>query len=79
MNNGISLLKIISGLSKTLNIANQILPIYKQVKPLISNYKNTLNKLPLNQNQKSSPQNNTPEATIIAEQKNPTNKPTFFQ
>lgn len=37
MNNGSSLLKVVNGLSKTLNIANQMIPLYKQVKPIISN------------------------------------------
>lgn len=37
MNNNLSLIKIIGGISKTLNVANQIIPIYKQVKPIITN------------------------------------------
>ena len=36
MNNNLSLIKIIGGISKTLNVANQIIPIYKQVKPIIT-------------------------------------------
>lgn len=36
MNNGLSLVKIITGLSKTLSIANQLLPLYTQIKPIIS-------------------------------------------
>ena len=35
--NSLSLGKIIGGLSKTLNIVNQALPLYKQIKPIISN------------------------------------------
>ncbi len=34
---GLKLPKILNGLQKTLNIANQIIPIYVQVKPLIKN------------------------------------------
>jgi len=36
MNNGISLVKIISGLSKTLGIVNEFLPLYKKIKPTIN-------------------------------------------
>lgn len=34
---GLSLTKIIGGLSKTLQIANQIIPIYQKAKPAIAN------------------------------------------
>lgn len=30
--------RIIGGLSKTINIANQVIPLYKQAKPLISGF-----------------------------------------
>lgn len=30
--------KIIGGLSKTINIANQVIPLYKQAKPLINGF-----------------------------------------
>ena len=35
--NNLSISKVISGISKTLNIANQVIPLYQQVKPIISN------------------------------------------
>lgn len=34
---GLTLPKILGGLQKTLNIANQLIPIYTQVKPMIKN------------------------------------------
>ena len=34
---GLSLTKIIGGLSKTLQIANQVIPLYQKAKPMISN------------------------------------------
>ena len=34
---GITFTKVLSGLSKTLSIANQVIPIYQQAKPLIQN------------------------------------------
>lgn len=33
----LSFTKIISGISKSLNIVNQVIPLYKEVKPIISN------------------------------------------
>lgn len=37
MNNSFSILNILNGLSRTLNFANQMIPIYKQLKPIIAN------------------------------------------
>lgn len=39
---GLSFGKIVSGISKTLNVANQMIPIYQQAKPLLSNAKGAL-------------------------------------
>lgn len=36
---GLSITKIIGGLSKTLQIANQVIPLYQKAKPMISNAK----------------------------------------
>ena len=36
-NTGLTTTKIISGISKTLNIANQAIPIYKEIKPMVGN------------------------------------------
>jgi len=60
MNNGLSILKVVNGISKTLNIANQMIPLYKQVKPIIANSNKIVNGLKnLNINQsKSSNTNN---------------------
>lgn len=35
--NGLNLTKIIEGISRSLNIANQIIPLYEQTKPMIQN------------------------------------------
>ena len=45
MNNKLSIINIISGLSKTLNIANQMLPLYKQIKPYIIKTNNMLSNI----------------------------------
>lgn len=39
---GLSLSKVISGVSKTLNVANQMFPLYMQAKPIIQNARGTL-------------------------------------
>jgi hypothetical protein len=41
MNNNFLLVRFLSGFSNTLKIANQIIPLYKETKPLVSNIKNT--------------------------------------
>ena len=70
----LSLLKIINGLSRTLNIANQMLPLYKQIKPLINNSNKIFNSLrninhPINNNNKE-----IKEIKAIS-----SSSPTFFQ
>lgn len=37
-----TLSKILGGLSKTLNVANQVIPLYQQAKPLIGNARSIL-------------------------------------
>ena len=72
MNNALSLTKIINGLSKTLSIANQLIPIYKQAKPYI-NKLNNINIPTLTLNNQVT-QKTTPET-----KKDYNNQPTFFQ
>ncbi len=36
---GLSLTKVIGGVSKTLSVANQLIPLYVQAKPIINNAK----------------------------------------
>lgn len=67
MNNNLSLTKIISGLSKTLNIANQMIPLYKQVKPILQKTNELITKQPTKQTAENAKVNNQ------------TNSPTFFQ
>lgn len=77
MYNNFSLLQLIGGLSKTLNIANQMIPIYKQVKPLISNSKNVLSnlqKLNINKATNINKQSISNTQNIVSN----TNSPTFF-
>lgn len=68
MNNNLSLTKIINGLSKTLNIANQMIPLYKQVKPIILKTNEIINK-------PSSPK----KVEKQQDEETTNNLPTFFQ
>lgn len=83
MNNNLSLIKIIGGISKTLNVANQIIPIYKQVKPIITNSSKYLSQF-----QSSILNNKTPikeqsfnDTTLNSQNASPiqNNGPIFFQ
>lgn len=40
---GLTIGKVFSGISKSLNVVNQLIPIYREVKPVIGNAKNILN------------------------------------
>ncbi len=42
---GLSLTRIIGGISKTLNVVNQVIPIYKEAKPLVSSARNAMSLL----------------------------------
>ncbi len=79
---GFTLSRIISGLSKTLQMANQIIPLYQKARPAIQNARNMLGILKemnkssdkVNQNQgnsKSQTLNSTKEKTF-------SDTPTFF-
>lgn len=79
MNNNI-LNTVLSGLSKSLNIANNIIPIYKDTYPLIKKGKNLLNKnnspkIKQNLNNNS---NNNHDNNINPKKKNLSNNPKFF-
>ncbi len=39
---GLTLSKVISGISKTLGIANQVIPLYREAKPMIQNARTIL-------------------------------------
>jgi len=75
MNNAFSLTKIIGGLSKTLNVVNQLIPLYNQVKP----YLGKASKLMNNINNFSLSQTNTPKTNQVENNQIPNNLPTFFQ
>ena len=62
----------LNGTTKTLNVINQAIPIYKQVKPIISNAKTMFRVMTAVKNT-----NNVKESNINIKH-NLTNNPTFF-
>ena len=80
ISSGITLAKVLSGLSKSINIATEVIPLYESVKPMIRGAKNlpkilnTLNKGSKENetNKKFSTIKTTIESSLI-------NNPTFFK
>lgn len=70
MNNSLSLTKLIGGLSKILGIANQVIPLYKQAKPMLNKSFTFLSNVTDNINKISNQQKQLKENN---------NKPIFFQ
>lgn len=89
--NNLSISKVIKGISKTLNIANQVIPLYQQVKPIINNASSILSVFKEfnsndDKNTTSNPSNNiktTPKVltNTLSEKKElvANGLPTFFQ
>ncbi len=73
---GLSFTKILSGISKTLGVVNQAIPLYQQVKPIISKGK-TLLKIASAFNSSSSPRNTTPSNSDINNTSNSNNSNTI--
>ena len=79
MSNNISLLKIINGLSKTIIIANQMLPLYNQIKPIITSGSKMLSNIN-NSTKIETPKQITKKETLVeVNPKNNSSLPTFFQ
>ena len=74
MNGTLSLSKIITGLNKTLNVVNQAIPLYQQLKPVLSNAKDILHIV----NIINTPDNKNNKIKID-QKKVSKNLPTFFQ
>ena len=42
LGSGLSFTKVIGGISKTLGVVNELIPLYKEAKPLVSNARNAI-------------------------------------
>lgn len=69
MNNNINLIKLINSASKTLNLVNELIPVYKKVQPIIKKTKTFLDNQPIKISK---------DVTSTTPQKE-NNLPTFFQ
>ena len=80
--NGLTLTKVLSGISKTLNVANQVIPLYREAKPMINNAKTILNVLKeFNKKPKSNLANentDTNKKNTLPEKNYSFNSPSFF-
>ena len=45
LNRGFNLIRMLNGLSKTLTVANRVIPMYQKAKPMISNARTLINTL----------------------------------
>ena len=72
MNNNLSLLKLLDGLTKSINIAKKIIPLYRELQPIINKSNEYFNKISINEKQNKI-NNNIKEEIITC------NKPIFFQ
>ncbi len=78
ISSGITLAKVLSGLSKTINIAKEVIPLYESVKPMIGSAKNIPKILnSLNKNYKINENNTSKIKTTL--NSSLTNNPTFFK
>lgn len=80
----LSLSKVLSGISKALNIANQAIPIYKEIKPIAQNARKIMGVLKeFNSSSDSKPQKNIKENKSIEKKEvkmiSTSSKPVFFQ
>lgn len=82
---GLSLTKIIGGISKTLQIANQVIPLYQKAKPMISNARSLFSivkEIGSSSNKTTSntsiPTNKTISTKKEIQKKETTTSPTFF-
>lgn len=84
---GLSFTKIIGGISKTLQIANQVIPLYQKAKPMISNARSMmgiLKEFTKNNSKTIEAQDavvvntNSNQSQTINTKKEDTTSPTFF-
>ena len=82
---GLSLTKVLGGINKGLNFASQAIPLYKQIKPILSNSKSLINMLDIINTPDNSNNNNNNNNEINNVKTNENKKtsndtlPVFFQ
>ncbi len=77
LNNGLTLTKVIGGLSKTLGIAKEIIPLYKEAKPMLKNARTIMSVLKdMNTNSKP-PKNNFSSNNLAKTKKTSLTSPNY--
>ena len=85
---GLTLTKVLGGISRGLSIANQVIPLYQQVKPIVQSAKKVigvLGELNKTSNNNSNSSNNKTTVEVSSKEKTEpiriqsTNNPVFFQ
>ena len=76
---GLDIPKIIGGLSKTLNVVNQALPLYEQFKPILSNVKDLSKIINIINSPDKNSDNKIKDKKIEIKKVSNNNLPTFFQ
>ncbi len=82
VSSGITLAKVLSGLSKTINIAKEVIPLYESVKPMIGSAKNLpkiLNALNRGSKVKETPKEVNSSIIKTTIKSSLINNPTFFK
>lgn len=82
VSSGITLAKVLSGLSKTINIAKEVIPLYESVKPMIGSAKNLpkiLNTLNRGSKRKETPKEVNSSIIKTTIKSSLINNPTFFK
>ncbi len=82
VSSGITLAKVLSGLSKTINIAKEVIPLYESVKPMIGSAKNLpkiLNTLNRGSKVKETPKEVNSSIIKTTIKSSLINNPTFFK
>lgn len=82
INSGLTFGKVLNGISKSLSIANQVIPLYQQAKPMINNAKTilgVLNTIKKDNKPTYSKKEDTIEEAKFKEITYSINSPTFFQ
>lgn len=76
---GLTLTKILSGLSKTISIANEAIPLYENVKPLLVSSKKIMKYFQNNKVKTVKRKENTSVKKTTITNYSSTNNPTFFK
>ena len=76
---GYTFTKILNGAYKTLNVANQIIPLYRQVSPMVKNARNAFSIISeINKSNKSIDNKNNIDNVVKQKKELSLNNPVFF-